>query len=183
MSTELSLCQNVSKTTAGLSEPLHRRLNVEHFTSHPQYKHSGRMKYFKSYKPFFFYPHSNNSTENATPLWSIQLWHCYSIRQHISNTPSGGKAEHTTLTGNIAWRCLRHINRETHGVTYIKRLTYKERSTNSIKIPCQLLLALVQRNNWLEFSWNWDHSGDWPFYNLSRVIIRVKWRVIVRQVI
>lgn len=113
--------------------------------------------------------------------WTRQQWYLFKVVACLRVT--WRIMWHVTRHNNIAWRCLRHINRETHGVTYIKRPTYKKRSTNSIKIPCQLLLALVQRNKWLKFSWNWDHSGDWPFYNLSRVIIRVKWRVIVRQVI
>jgi len=54
------------------------RLTEEHFTFHLQYKHSGMFanrKYEElSYpqKSENVRPHSSNSIENATPLWSIQ---------------------------------------------------------------------------------------------------------------
>ena len=66
------------------------KLNGEHFTFHLQYKYSGTFpnrKYqwttFLPQKSDNVRPHSSNSIENATPLWSIQSWKCDPIHRHI----------------------------------------------------------------------------------------------------
>ena len=64
-------------------------MNKEHFTFHLRYKHSSKfanrkyeaLSYSKKSKKVR--PHSSNSTENATPLLSIQSWKCDPIQRHI----------------------------------------------------------------------------------------------------
>ena len=66
-------------------------LYEEHFTFHLQNKHSGK---FANRKQELSYhkksenvrPHSSNSIENATPLYTIQPWKCGPNERHIPSS-------------------------------------------------------------------------------------------------